>query len=93
MIKNEITSKFPELVNLPITNGTILDGEFIVTDNLGRPDFEATMERFLSNRSEHQISNSVFDIYYYGEKIANLPLLERKEKLNQIISEDTALLN
>lgn len=49
---NEITSKFPELVNLPIPNGTVLDGEIIVTDNQGRPDFEATMERFLSNKSK-----------------------------------------
>ncbi|MBT2656595.1 ATP-dependent DNA ligase [Bacillus sp. ISL-18] len=92
--KNEITSKFPELVNLPIPNGTVLDGEIIVTDNLGRPDFEATMERFLSSKSNHQISYSVFDVIYCnGEKIANLPLFERKEILNEIIHEDTPLLN
>ncbi|MED3563953.1 ATP-dependent DNA ligase [Bacillus xiapuensis] len=91
---NNITSKFPELVNLPIPNGTILDGEIIVTDNKGRPEFEAVMERFMSKKSGHQISFSVFDILYFnGEKITNLPLLERKEKLNLVIQEDTALLN
>jgi ATP-dependent DNA ligase len=47
---NEITSRFPELANLPIHNGTVLDGEIIVTDNLGRPDFEAVMERFMSRK-------------------------------------------
>lgn len=91
---NEITSRFPELVNLPIPNGTVLDGEIIVTDNLGRPDFEAVMERFMSRKSVHQISFSVFDVIYHkGEKITNLPLLERKEILNKLISEDTPLFN
>ncbi|MFB3168484.1 RNA ligase family protein [Neobacillus sp. 179-C4.2 HS] len=91
---NEITSKFPELINLPIPNGTILDGEIIVTDKLGRPDFETTMERFFSTKSNHKISYSVFDlIYYNGVKIANLSLLERKDILNKVVPEDTPLLN
>jgi DNA ligase 1 len=91
---NEITSKFPELVNLPVPNGTVLDGEIVVTDHLGRPDFEATMERFMSKRSGHEISFSVFDIIYFnGEKITRLPLLERKEILEEVIEEDTPLLN
>jgi len=52
------------------------------------------MERFLSNKCKHQISYSVFDIIYYkGEKIAHLPLLDRKEILNQVILEDSPLLN
>ncbi|MCM2531722.1 ATP-dependent DNA ligase [Neobacillus pocheonensis] len=92
--KNEITSKFPELVNIPLSNGTVLDGEIIVTDSQGKPDFEAVMERFMSSKSEHQISFSVFDIIYFnGEKITNLPLLERKEILEEVIPEDTPLLN
>ncbi|MEH7416048.1 RNA ligase family protein, partial [Neobacillus drentensis] len=91
---NEVTSKFPELINLPIPNGTVLDGEIIVTDNLGRPDFEATMERFLSRKSEYQISFSVFDVIYHKcEKVTHLPLLERKEILNELIPEDSPLLN
>lgn len=91
---NEITSFFPELVNLPIQNGTVLDGEIIVTDNQGKPDFEAVMERFKSRKSEHEISFSVFDtIYFNGEKITSLPLIERKDVLKEIISEDTPLLN
>jgi DNA ligase-1 len=91
---NEITSKFTELINLPIPNGTVLDGEIIVSDEQGRPDFEAVMERFMSKKSGHQISFCVFDIIYYnGEKITNLPLLERKELLEKVIPEDTPLLN
>jgi DNA ligase 1 len=91
---NEITSKFPELVNVPVPNGTVLDGEIVVTDQKGRPDFEATMERFMSKKSGHEISFSVFDIIYFnGEKVTSLPLLERKEILEEVIEEDTPLLN
>jgi DNA ligase 1 len=91
---NEITFKFPELLNLPIPDGTILDGEIVVSDQQGKPDFEATMERFMSNRCSYQISFSVFDILYYsGEKVTSLPLLERKEILEEAIDEDTPLLN
>ncbi|MDQ1005434.1 ATP-dependent DNA ligase [Neobacillus niacini] len=91
---NEITSKFPELVHLPLPNGIILDGEIVVTDDKGRPDFEATMERFMSNKYGHDISYSVFDIIYHnGEKITGLPLLDRKEILETVVKEDSPLLN
>jgi len=92
---NEITSMFPELINLPLPNGTVLDGEIIVTDNQGKPDFEAVMERFKSRKSSgHNISFSVFDIIYFnGEKITRLSLLERKAILEEVITEDTPLLN
>jgi DNA ligase 1 len=44
-------------------------------------------------RGSH-ISFSVFDIIYYnGEKITNLPLIERKALLEEIIPEDTPLFN
>lgn len=92
--KNEITSKFPELVNLPLPNGTVLDGEMIVTDEKGKPDFETVMERFMSTKSEHKITFSVFDVIYAnGEKTTSLPLLNRKEILEDLITEDTPLLN
>jgi DNA ligase-1 len=90
----EITSMFPELTRFPFPNGTVLDGEIIVADLQGRPDFEAVMERFKSKKSEHSISFCVFDIIYFnGNKITNLPLLERKEILAKVITEDTPLLN
>jgi DNA ligase-1 len=92
--KTDITSKFPELLTLPIPDGTILDGEIIVTDNEGKPDFEACMNRFMSNSSTHEISFSVFDIIYYqNEKVTHLPLLKRKELLSKVIPTDTPLLN
>lgn len=83
---------FKELHNLPVPNGTVLDGEIIVSDKHGRPDFEAVMERFKSTKAPYQISFCVFDVIYYkGEKITSLPLLDRKEILEKIIPEDTPL--
>ncbi|MFE0508187.1 ATP-dependent DNA ligase [Peribacillus butanolivorans] len=89
---NEVTSKFPELLQLDIPNGTILDGEIIVTDRQGKPDFEAMMERFQSKNSEHVIQYCVFDVIYYkGLKVTHLPLHERKELLEEIV-EDSNLI-
>jgi DNA ligase-1 len=83
--KNEVTSKFPELLTLDIPDGTVLDGEIIVTDSQGKPDFEAMMERFQSRRSEHRIQFCVFDIVYYNGEKVNKSLVERKEMLDSIL--------
>ncbi|MCM3109954.1 RNA ligase family protein [Lederbergia lenta] len=90
---NEITSMFPELIDLPIPDGTVLDGEIVVSDDKGKPDFEAVIQRFKSKKSLHQISFGVFDIIYYAnENVSSKPLIERKEVLNQSIPEDSNLL-
>lgn len=79
---NEVTAKFPELCDLNLPNGTVLDGELIVPDQTGKPIFEDVMERFMSKRSDHFIQFCVFDIIYYnGEKVAGLSLKERKKLL------------
>lgn len=89
---NEVTSLFPELLNINIPDNTSIDGEIIVTDDMGKPDFEAMMERFQSRKTFHQVSFVVFDVMYYkSEKVTHRPLLERKEILNQIIPIDTPL--
>lgn len=84
---NEVTSKFPELLNLNIPDGTVLDGEIIVTDSKGKPDFEAMMERFQSRKSGHRIQYCVFDIVYFEGKKLALPLYERKELLDSILEQ------
>ena len=91
---NEVTSRFPELTTLDIPDGTILDGELIVTDEKGKPDFEYMMERFSSKKTNHNVSFCVFDVLYYKkEKKTNWPLIKRKELLDEIIPEDTPLLS
>ncbi|WP_336775327.1 ATP-dependent DNA ligase [Paenibacillus sp. MMO-58] len=74
----DVTARFPELHNPPISKGTILDGELIVTDEKGHPDFEACMARFQSQKSKHHILFCAFDILYYrGQRVTNLPLEQR----------------
>lgn len=77
---NEITANFQELVdNINIPPGTILDGELIVSGQDGKPDFDAMMERFKSNKSKHKVTFCAFDIIKYKNKdLTGLPLLERK---------------
>lgn len=90
---NELTSKFPELLNVDIPNGTILDGEVVVTDSLGRPDFEATISRFQAGKNGKQpIQYCVFDILYLnGKRVTNLPLLERKELLQSVVKRNETI--
>lgn len=90
---NEISSMFKELTNLPIPDGTILDGEIIVSNEEGKPDFEAVMERFKSKKAPYEISYCVFDVLYYNnKKVSSLPLIERKALLQEIVPEDSKLL-
>ncbi|MFP5116099.1 ATP-dependent DNA ligase [Bacillaceae bacterium C204] len=93
---NEVTAKFQELLNIDIPNGTVLDGEIIVTDQYGKPDFEAMMARFQSTRTHLEdatLSYVVFDVIQYkGESVSSLLLMERKQLLDEIITQDTSLV-
>ena len=93
---NEVTAKFPELLTIDIPNGTVLDGEIIVSDLSGKPDFEAMMSRFQSKRSNLEnctLSYVVFDVIQYkGQSVSRLPLIERKQLLDVIIAQDTSLV-
>ncbi|MGG6362239.1 ATP-dependent DNA ligase [Peribacillus frigoritolerans] len=93
---NEVTDKFPELLTIDIPNGTVLDGEIIVTDQEGKPDFEAMMARFQSKRiilENCSLSYVVFDVIQYkGESVSRLPLMDRKQLLDEIITQDTSLV-
>lgn len=88
--KNEVTGKFPELIdNNQIENGTTLDGELIVTDSEGKPNFESVMERFKSRKSKHKVTFCAFDIINYnGKSVTHLPLIERKEILESAFKDN-----
>jgi DNA ligase-1 len=84
----DVTSRFPELHNPPISKGTILDGELIITDDKGHPDWEACMARFHSKTSKHHIQFCAFDILYYrGQNVMGLPLESRLELLESELEE------
>lgn len=60
-----MTVRFPELLTIEIPDGTVLDGEIIVADSDGKPDFEAMMSRFQSKWSmleNSTLSYVVFDL-------------------------------
>lgn len=88
--QTDYTNQFNELLDHSLPYGTILDGEVIVTDTKGKPDFELVMQRFSSQKSNHKVTLMVFDILYYmGKSVMDRPLLERKQLLNDILLSGT----
>ncbi len=90
----DITSKYKQFQLLDIPDNTILDGELIVTDENGHPDFEAVMQTFSSSKSKHNVSIVAFDILQYkGVNLIHLPLSERKVFLEEAIPDNKQLLS
>lgn len=90
---NNVTSRYPELLQFPISKDIILDGELICYDpNSSKVDFELCMERFMAkgtNRSkELPVHYVVFDILHYdGEDLRKYPLHERKQILHEVLTD------
>ena len=62
----------------------ILDGEIVVVDDQGRPDFQALQHTSDSGRGH--LLYYVFDLLYFrGHDLTGLPLLMRKELLKKIL--------
>jgi DNA ligase-1 len=86
---NDVTYKFPELFDSPLSEDTILDGELIVTDQDGKPDFEGMQRRFQSKKDKTPVTFCAFDIIRYrGIDVTSLPLLRRKELLEESFKEN-----
>jgi bifunctional non-homologous end joining protein LigD len=61
----------------------VLDGEIVVVDDQGRPDFQM-LQHYQDSEGSHLIYY-VFDLLYFrGHELTNLPLLKRKELLKKI---------
>ncbi len=91
-----VTSALPEIVDEVkkcVRENVILDGEVIAVKD-GRPmPFQQVLRRF---RRKHEISKAMeriplivyfFDILYDGETLIDIPLKERRKKLEEVISE------
>jgi bifunctional non-homologous end joining protein LigD len=62
----------------------VVDGEIVVVDNQGRPDFQM-LQHYQDSGSGHLLYY-VFDLLYFrGHDLTNLPLLRRKEILKKIL--------
>ncbi|MDQ0273480.1 ATP-dependent DNA ligase [Cytobacillus purgationiresistens] len=91
--KNIVSNKFKELLTIDIPNGTVLDGEIIVTDSRGHPCFESMMERFQSNHSNHKIQYCVFDVLFYKNKnVMSRTLIERKMMLEEFLPQNDQIV-
>src|SRR3990172_2096716 len=62
----------------------VLDGEIVVVDKQGRPDFQM-LQNYQKSGKGHLLYY-VFDLLYFeGHDLTNLPLLRRKELLKKIL--------
>lgn len=89
---NSFNSNYPVVAQQlqQLKADAILDGEIIVLDDNGHPNFQ-----FLQHYSENQfrpIQYQVFDLLGLdGKSMLNKPLSERKEKLKEIIPENDVI--
>lgn len=100
---NSIIHRYPEFGHFPEmvdAKSCLLDGEIIVYDNEGKPDFNLLQRRDLvDNRMMIEIRSKeipatyvVFDILTKdGENLRQLPLKQRKKILNSTVREDENL--
>lgn len=85
---NDWTAKMPHIAqavaSLPLTSGWI-DGEVLMPDAQGLPDFQALQNAF-DGAATHGLVLYVFDLPFVdGQDLRNLPLVERRERLARIV--------
>jgi bifunctional non-homologous end joining protein LigD len=69
---------------------TILDGEIVVLDDEGRPDFRLLQQDVAQDRDD-RLLYCVFDVLFLaGEDVRNEPLLERKRRLAELLDQITS---
>jgi len=87
----DVTHLFPEILEVQLPKGIILDGELIAPDRECRPDYQLLMSRLNSKQvlTDIAIQYVAFDILYYnGKRVTQLPLVKRKTLLDQTIPTD-----
>ena len=68
------------------TFDAVLDGEVVVVDDQGRPDFQM-LQHYQEGKGH--LLYAVFDLLYFqGHDLTSLPLLRRKELLKKILPSD-----
>jgi bifunctional non-homologous end joining protein LigD len=70
----------------------VVDGEIIALDDAGNPDFQA-LQNYMKNGQKARLAYYVFDLIWYdGKDLTDLPLLERKQILQQILPADDGVI-
>ena len=86
-----MNSKFPSLVRglENIEHTTILDGEVVVVDKQGIPEFQK-LQNF-DDQTKGQLLYYIFDLLYLNDhSVIELPLIDRKSLISEVL-EDTEL--
>lgn len=85
----DLTDRFPEVAGLAagLPPDTVLDGELVVLDTAGRPDFEAIRQRGLLGRSGGQATFVAFDVL----RLASRDLLAERFRARRAALEDLEL--
>ncbi|MBT1699552.1 non-homologous end-joining DNA ligase [Fulvivirgaceae bacterium PWU4] len=79
---------FEALKSIPIN--AIIDGEIVVLDEKGRPNFQKLQN--YTNNDKHVIQYHVFDcLEIDGKSITQLPLVNRKELLRELLPESAVI--
>ena len=88
-----VTAAYPEIADLHLPEGTLLDGEMVVLDGAGRPSFTALAERMHVREKERAarlaitapVTYMIFDLLYHeGRDYTGLPYLARREHLEEL---------
>lgn len=77
----------PELAQLPIPEGSVLDGEIVVCDSRGRPSYDLLAGRLGPKASRRGFGPTfvAFDLLYQGGRpILDRPLVERRRRLAEL---------
>lgn len=93
----DVTERYPELHHLSRqvqATGTVLDGEIVVLNEAGQPDFARLRERLTAGNVEEArrlagrapVTFQAFDILYYnGRSVMDHPLWRRRRLLGQAV--------
>jgi bifunctional non-homologous end joining protein LigD len=82
----DLTRKYPSVADSvrDLENDVILDGEVVVLDRNGKPDFDALQK---VNGHRQNVFFYAFDLLWIdGKDIAGLPLVERKKILETVVA-------
>jgi bifunctional non-homologous end joining protein LigD len=70
----------------------VVDGEIVALDDEGNPDFQA-LQNYLKTGKSVRLVYYVFDLIWYdGKDLTDLPLVERKEILRQVLPEGNDMI-
>ncbi len=92
----DLLGPFPELANLEIPAGVVVDGELTAFDEEGRPSFSLIQRRTgfadAGRGAAVEVTLVVFDVLFHGEDVTGLPYEERRALLDSLALEAPILV-